>query len=325
VQARAYAVDDDRRVEHIHPAIDRALSAYAPEIAEPAACLIAALLEERMRGGAAECWRGSRLTGDGFPFELSFCTADDRLRFTVEPGQSNLDPAGRLDVALALLERLEGRRVPADIVGLWRAMQRCGPLKYGAWIGGRVSREGSALKVYVEVPAEWPAGALPRPRLTLADRAAAVRMVSYVPAREATEIYLRIPSLEPRHVPAILEPAGLEARAGELVALVTEAYGFSITGRLPGPSIGVSYVVDPPRSAPVSIHFYARALWGSDARIRRQFPRLAAGSGWEADAYLQASAPLATRDTWTTCHGLVGIAVGSADMSFTLGLRPVEA
>jgi hypothetical protein len=150
-------------------------------------------------------------------------------------------------------------------------------------------------------------------------------MVSYTPSRAAVEVYLRIPSLEPRHVPAILEPAGLEARAGEVVALVTEAYGYSITGRLPGPSVGVSYVVDPPRSAPVSMHFYARALWGSDARIRRQFPRLADGSGWAADAYLRASAPLAMRDTWTTCHGLVGIAVGSAHMSFTIGLRPVDA
>ena len=319
----ATVVDAERQVKGTHPAIDHVLRAFSPKIAKRAAPLISSLLKSRVGSGAPACWSGSPLTGDGFPLEFSFCTADDRLRFTVEPGAPTADPATRLDVAIELLNRA-GPGVTTDLVDLFKTMQHGRQLKYGAWIGGRVSSDCSALKLYVEVPEDYPAGEWSS-RLGLDDRVATARMLACTPGREGIEIYFRIPSLEPRHVPAVLGAAGLEARASELLELVAETYGCAIRGRLPGTSVGVSYVLAPRITGPVSLHFFARALWGADARIYQMFPRLAARTPWKPDAYLQASAPIATRDIWQTYHGMVGITVGQSDMAFTIGLRPAAA
>jgi hypothetical protein len=262
--------------------------------------------------------------GDGFPVEFSFCTADDRLRFTVEPGSPAADPATRLDVALELLDRLEGPCIAADVVDRIKTMQYGWPLKYGAWIGGRVSSEGSALKLYIEIPEGYPVGEWSRARLGLADGAASAQMVGCVPGRDGIELYFHAPTLEPRHVPAVLGAAGLDQRADEFVDLVAETYGWGIRGRLPG-LIGMSYMLGPQITGPVSIHFVARGLWGTDARIRESFLRLAARTRWKPDAYLHASAPMAERDVWQTYHGIVSITVGPADMAFTIGLRPAAA
>ena len=81
--------------------ITPSLGAFPEPVASRAGGLVRALLAARAHNTTLDGWRGSRLTGDGFPFELSFCTADDRLRFTVEPGRADLEPEKRLDVAEA--------------------------------------------------------------------------------------------------------------------------------------------------------------------------------------------------------------------------------
>lgn len=318
--ASAHAIDDRRRVDVIHSAIDRALSAFPQDVAHKARPLIRAMMAPRVYSGRPDAWGGSQLTGDGFPFELSLCTADHRLRFTAEPGRRDLTPEQRFDFAIAALQRC-GASVPAHIVETCRAIHRNAVLNYGAWVGCRVSSEGHALKLYVEVP-EAQRTTLPTPHFTLPDRSIVMRMLAY--SSGGVESYVRVPSLEPRHLPAILAPAGLEDRAGELLEFLREAYGCRIGARVPGPSVGVSFTgtVSAPR---VTVYLFARSLWGSDARIRRQFVRIASAYGWNPDTYLQVTAPIAARDSWQTYHGLFGVTLDRSTMSFAIGVRPVCA
>lgn len=322
MDAVAQATRERDRVESIHPAIDSALSAFPRAVAEGAGRLLRAALAPRIGGEGSEWWRGSALTGDGMPFELSFCTADDRLRFTAEPGAPGLAPTHRLDAAVALLRRLDAG-VPAEFVDACRAMQRDARLAYGAWIGGRVSHEAHALKLYVEVPEAACHVTWPMPRLALADRSAIPRMLAY--STGAVECYARVPSLEPRHLQAVLSPAGLEHRAGELVTLLTDAYGHAIRGRVPGPSVGVSYVSTGSTTSRVTLFLFVRSLWGPDARIRREFVRIAGAHGWDPRTYLQVTSPMSARERWQTHHGLVGFALEGEAMSVAIGVRPVHS
>lgn len=312
---------DDRRVMGMHPAIDRALDAFPARLTNRASELIRLLLGERVDAATPDAWMGSRLTGDGFPFELSFCTADDRLRFALEPGSAHGDHAHRLDVANALLRMTTGAAMPPDVLARFRALQTGAPLKYGTWLGGRVDTDHHVLKLYVEATGDGSAAWPFAPSLRLDDRTPALRMVGYVPVTGTFETYLRIPSFEPRHLPAILAPAGLSHRADELVDLLAGAYGHALRGRLPGPSVGVSY--NHGETTQVTLHFYARALWGSDARIRRGFLRLAHRHSWAPDTYLHVTSSLAARERWDTFHGLLGITLTPSGHALTLGVRPV--
>ena len=315
-------VTDDATGVSIQPAIDHALSTCGLPIARRAEDTMRVLLAERLASSEPGAWRSSRLTGDGFPFEIAFCTTDDRLRFIVEPGSHDLEPHQRLDVASELISLLSDDQIPADVLNELRAMQSEAPLQYGAWIGCRVSEERTAFKLYAEVP---PGRTLPIDcaPLELSDRRIVPRMLAYSPAKGEFESYVRVPSLEPCHLPAVLALAGMEAKTAWLIEFLEDAYGYAMRGRLPGPSVGVSYVRKPEPDA-ITLHFYARALWGSDARIRRNFARLAQNLGWDASAYLELTEPIATGESWQTFHGLVGITLSqSVEMSLTIGLRPV--
>jgi hypothetical protein len=322
VDAVACATAEDRRVRIIHPAIVSALDAFAEPVAGRAERLLDALLASRVASTSNDGWRGSRLTGDGFPFELSFCTIDDRLRFTVEPGRADLEAGARLEVAADLLHQLHAP-IPADIHHAFRITQREGALNYGAWIGCRLSPDDCVFKLYVEVPEEASALPVVSP-LKLPDRTITPRMVGYTPAAQAFEVYVRVPSLEPRHVPAVLAPVGLEGRAGDVIDFLSDTYGHAIRGRIPGASVGISYVIGATATPRVTLYLFARSLWGSDARIRRQFLRTAATAGWNHDAYSRVTAPIATRETCQTFHGVFGITVDRSAMSFAIGVRPVS-
>jgi hypothetical protein len=304
----------------IHPAIDHALAPFAPAIAARAAVAIGCALGARIRSADAQAWAGSRLTGDGFPFELGFSTADDRLRFTIEPGGAELPPRERLALAAEVSRLLGDEAVPAQVMQGLQAMQSEGPLAYGAWIGCRAGGGRFACKLYVEVPRGAP---LRAGRMALADREPTLRIIAYTPSTGAFEAYCRVRSLEPRHLPAVLALAQGEGRAGRLLEFLEEIYGYSIRGRLPGPSVGVSYL---PGAAGdrVTLYFYARAIWGSDAAIRRGFPRVARAYGWDDDAYLRVTAPIAEREDWRTYHGLFGVTLeASGRMALSIGVRPV--
>jgi hypothetical protein len=335
VNAVAPTIAADARVDAGHPAIDDALLAYPLPVARRAADVIRAGLAARVASAPADSWRGSRLTGDGFPFELSFCTADDRLRCTLEPGASDLAPRQRLEAAIGVLQRLIGDSPPPGIADACRGIQRSRTLKYGAWIGARVVATDCAFKLYVEAPGDDPPAAAVPPVLTLPDRPVSTRMVAYSPPSGTIETYVSVPSLEPRHLAAALAPAGLENRAAELLDVIRDMYGYAIRGRVPGPSVGVSYVsvlsfeddvgmrgTTLPRA---SVYLFARSLWGSDAGIRQQFLRCVRAYAWNADTYERVTAPLARRDSWQTRHGLVCITLERSAIALAIGVRPVSS
>ena len=301
---------------HLHPAICWLLSAFEPSAADAALQTIGDALAERLAGDRP--WSGSRLTGDGFPCEIGFATSDARVRFTIEPGMRALPPAERLDVAAQVLERLGDPAIPhAIIVGL-REMQATGPLAYGAWVGGRVSAHGFAGKVYVETPA---GAALKSRSLQLTDRELLPRMIAYAPASRAFEVYFRAPALEPGELAAVLVAAGGEHSARTVHELIEEARGRRIHDRYPGP-VGVSYGWPPPDR--VTLYFYARAMWGPDAAIRRGFSRLARSLGADDSVYLRATEPVSERNDWKTRHGLFAITLDAAGgVSAGIGIRPV--
>jgi hypothetical protein len=313
----------------IDPAIDHALSAYPSALARRAVAPIRFSL-----GGSLGCRRSarcrSRLTGDGYPFELSFSGADqERLRFTAEP----IDVGGSDGASVAPSSRLSRARALLDAIGedpgendVWEALaetQAGLACAFGAWIGGRVERDATTFKVYVEIPAGacmpqiCPAGP------ALSDRSVVPRMAGYTPSTGALESYFRIASLEPEHLVGVLDAAGMGARAGALVAFIEHAYGYRLRGRLPGPSVGVSYVSGP--SPRVTLHLYARSIWGSDARIRQGFARLFAEYGRDAETYLKVTQPIQARESWHTFHGLLGFTLDPALAQITpsIGLRPV--
>ena len=316
------------------PAIDHALSVYPPEIAHRASRVI------RSFTGQADIRRHrSRLTGDGFPFELAFSTAEpDQLRFTVEPSPAFRDGAGseysgdRLQQVRRFLS-MSGLATPDDNSAsiladdVWSSlaeMQRGRPLTYGAWLGARFGCQAVSAKIYAEVPAGVPLPTFCPPGPRLADGALISRMIGYTPAAGILESYFRIPSLEPEQLANVFAPAHLRQRASSTLEFVESLYGYRIRGRLLGPSVGISYA-SLPEGQCITLYLFARSLWGSDARIRRSFAQFAGQFGPNLERYLAVSAPVASRESWKTYHGLVGLSFSESrdGIAIGIGLRPI--
>lgn len=305
------------------PAIPRALAAWG-RVARRAEDVARAGLAARIAEDGNKAFGGSRLTGDGFPLEIAVSTGDARLRLTLEPGSRQLDPRRRLDVALTAIKAIAGHPVDSGELDRIRRLHQAGEggLRYGAWVGCRIDEHATAAKLYAELPRAVEPGLLPSLRPLLNDRPAVPCMIGIPAGSNAVELYWRLPSLRPTELPAVLAPAGLENEAPRLLDVLTEAYGHHIEGRLPGASVGVSYALASGQVS-VTLFLFARAVWGSDARIRSGFVR-AAGAAACRGPYCTATEPFAGRETWATWHGLLGITPthGTCPL-FTLGFRPV--
>jgi hypothetical protein len=303
-------------------AIDHALSAFEGPVQRQARRTLRALLAARIADGDPAAWCGSRLTGDGFPVEFSFCTADARLRLALEPGAVDLTPRDRLEAAADLLDGWAKTPVPGHLLDALKRMQSTGPLRYGAWIGCRISDATTALKLYAEVPAGADIDDFEPPVSLLRGRAVVPRMIGYAPLADEVEVYLEMPSLLARELPAVLASAQLADQSVWLTALLEDSYGYAMRGRLPGPAVGLSHAGHGDRER-LTLHFYARSLWGSDERIRRAFRRATRGCDWDEDRYAKVTAPLVGREHWHTFHGMFGIQMSrSLPPSFTIGVRP---
>lgn len=275
------------------------------------------------QGGA---WRSSRLTGDGFPLELAFTTADGALRWTFDPGVVARGPKRRLETAMAGLRRL-GWSMDPDLVGCALRLQEGRSGGFGGYVGGRHADAGDRFKLYVEMP-DGPTAevalsllGLPRPRLPGAP--ARTRMLGLGPGAGRAEIYYRAEA-PTQSLPRLLEPAGEPDAAQRMSALIEEAWGHRLRDRLPGGSVGVSYATAGPGTPTiVTLFLFARALWGGDARIRvRMLERLAA-HGVSPVPYEIATRPLSNAHTAQTRHGMIGITLSPGRVDWSTGLRPV--
>lgn len=327
---------DPSRVDTLHPALDQALAAFPAELAARAAAALQYLLRERLAGGGKDAWTSSRLTGDGFPVEITFTTADQRLRYTVEPAGPRAAPAERLETAMQAVTDLGPAPISAETAAAFRSLQRPGGLFFGAYVGGRHSPADDQFKLYVETPFEAatdgslpaePAGLLgdyPQPRRI--DRPVHLRMIAWSPASDQWELYYRVKDLAPHHLAAVLAPAGLAHLADELEGYLRETYGHAFAERLPGESVGVSYTWQAGETAhTATLFFFARTFWGGDARIRREFGRWSTALGWDDREYQRVTAPLAGRRLWKTYHGILGVTLlPTGEPALSIGVRPPE-
>lgn len=306
-------------------ALDHALAAYPPALARRGEQSLQRTLVDRADGP----WCGSRLTGDGFPVELSFTTTDASLRYTVDP-----DPGCGAPLAREVAAVRAGRELGVDLEGVvadMRQLRGQEPLRYGAWLGVRHAPDGDEVKAYLEVPATHPSGAvwswLGSEPPDLGDRLVHLRMLGWTAPTGRREVYLRVPQALPHHLRALLAPIGASARAEELDALIRLLRDVPLPDGLPGPSVGVSYRALPGGPPDVAtLYLHAHALWGPDGRIRRAFARHAEVLGWDPRTYLQVTEPLRDGRGWRTRHGAVAVALAaSGPIALGIGVRPVEA
>jgi hypothetical protein len=247
-------------------------------------------------------WQFSDLNGDGFPVEFTYSSASDTLRFTAEAAGPEVPEHARLDCALSLLDSPPAS--PALLHQL-RHWQQLAPLRFGAWVGGSLSRQ----KIYVECPPAVPSPYSPA--------GARLRMLGL--SAGALEYYYRRDFLQADSIAPLLARCGLSARLHELLAAISQATGRSTSSHLFGPDSGYS-VAETPAGAVFSLFTFARSVWGTDASIRRTLLAL-----HPMPAYAAASAHLAHRECYLTAHGVLAwILAPHSPVEWRISLRPLQ-
>jgi hypothetical protein len=282
--------------------------------------------------------RHGRLTGDGFPFELTCTSLGRELRYTAEAAGPLVPPEQRLSVAAAILGRLGARGLEPGIAQQVRSFQTRGAggsgLWFGAWISARHLADQDRFKIYIEVPGEARDAALalagwkgslaglmpgaPVPELP---------MLGQEPGSGIWELYLRTTRLEAWRLGRLLGRAGLEGREPELRDMLERITGGRLDEALPGPGIGISYAIHRATSRIVafSLFFVARSIAGSDRRIRRRILEVGAELSWRRELYDRLTRSLRKREDWRTRHGMIGLVlVQDEPLVAHVGLRPPE-
>jgi hypothetical protein len=285
-----------------------ALARHRPEAAARASAYADRWLASVRNSACPEhAWQASPLTGDGYPIEFAFSTADDDIRQTIAPWPDE-PPHERLALAASMTES----RI--DLEALRRL--QTGPLRYGVWVSGRHDGHRDRTKLYVEIAS----GAVPA---GFSDQPAQARIEAVEPATGRTERYFRAERLQLHHLGQLLAEVDAHDRYTELRDAIESAAGRSIDAGLPGGSAGWSVARGPRRPPTLTVFVFAGALWGGDGAIRSGLLAFAAARGLDLGAYAEVSARLADRTGRATSHGLVGFVVApGAPIHFTVGLRP---
>lgn len=318
----------------------RALTLYRQESPSPASRAASALY--RLLDGVfasprqEAAWKFSRLTGDGYPVELSFTSSGEAIRYAAEVSGAESHPNSRLERALAVVKELvlkENIPIPQDFLSLadrMRQIQSVGELDYGAWVSGRHAPEGDAFKLYAEVPKgdfttadDWARHVFGhRPLLT--ERNPTLRMIGLEPAAGRVEFYFRACNLQSWEVHRLMGRIGLAHQAEPLLELVENISEKPASPRLPCTQSGFSLAAAPDGRSPVFSWFCpARNLIGGDGRIRRRLLGAARRYGWPLRHYEAISAPLDGSEGPRTRHGLVSfVAAPGMPPQLGIGLRP---
>lgn len=257
-------------------------------------------------------WRFSRLTGDGYPFELTCCTAP-HTRYTLEVGPPELPDHQRLPVALALLGTAGGS-ADAQVSAALRELQRGRPLRYGAWLGGRHTRTADAYKVYAEVPAgaSWVTAAPLLGALPVGSHCSMVGLAS----DGSQELYFRVPALTWEDLERLCGRHGLQRHLPALTSLIQRLSGR--TGLPPTPT-GLSVTLRSGQLQSVALIVAVRDLIGGDGAAQAVLaPYFPPQSG-----YARVSQPLAGRSGPYTRHSALSFALSAAGLQgVAVGLRP---
>jgi hypothetical protein len=277
-------------------------------------------------------WRFSYLTGDGFPVECVFSSADCDVRYTTEVAGPESDPAQRLEHADQLLNRLGVGKLP-EINGLpLRDLQVPGDLRYGTWIGARHCSGKDRFKLYIEVPPTQCAEGAKLFLDVIGDSSVPsvyrqeLCLIGLEIGFPRIEFYFRLKDLTPAELRMLVVQLGLGARLAELLDLMSQAIDKPIRDEIPGSAHGFSLSVDSRNGLPIfSLFGFARSFFGSDSSIRRHLLKLADKRGWILDQYARCSQPLRDRMSWKTFHGIVSFVLKpEAPPVLQIGMRPTR-
>jgi hypothetical protein len=288
------------------PALSRTLglvATTAPSLAARVQATLDILLADVAHSQAQEqAWKFSLLTKRGFPFELTWASHDDSLRYTVEVAGPEIDLRQRLTQAARLLAALGAQ--PAQVVDRLRAVQATGTLEWGTWLGVRHQAGGDRYKIYVQVPEDSACQAeeLVRGFLgaepVLPPGAAQLVAIGQELGSARIEFYYRVKHLGLAYweVGYLMRRVGLAARQVDLLGLVEDIRGYTLDQRrppLPEGTYGISLSVMADGRSPVcSIFTFPGSLIGGDGAIRRALLQLSQRRGWNFDAYAALTEPL---------------------------------
>ncbi|MBY5974191.1 hypothetical protein KUV28_17675 [Ferrimonas balearica] len=272
-------------------------------------------------------WAASDLTADRFPLEFGFHGLKDTLYWTADPA-AGLAPRARLARVLSLVTRLgQGGGHPLiDILPDLPIMPRA-----GAWLSGRHDL-GEALrcKVYTdwsdhpEARALTPDILLPR-RLPNGARPV-LRGIGLGPGSERAELYYRFHHASLRHVRHILSAAGLQGRADQVCAAITDMAAGDPDRLLDRAGMIASLAQDRPGAAvEVTFYFFPQSFLGSDRSCRAAFLGVLRACGRNPRPYAAASMPVRQRVARSPCHGFVALTVTARGQGWGIGLRSVTA
>jgi len=207
-------------------------------------------------------WSFSRLTGDGYPFELTCCTVP-HTRYTLEVGPPELPDHQRLPLALALLTAAGGRTDVQSAAALTE-LQRGRPLRYGAWLSGRHTQTADVYKAYAEVPAgtSWTTAA---PLLSTLPFGSCCRMVG-LSSDGSQELYFRVPTLSWDDLELLCGRYGLQRHLLALTSLIRRLSGRTA---LPPTPTGLSVTLRSNQVQAVALIVAVRDLIGGTARHGR--------------------------------------------------------
>ena len=279
-------------------------------------------------------WKLSVLTDDGYPFEFTFTTANDGIRYTVEIAPPRNTPAARLDQVEAMLQQLGVPLGNEDTLPFLKQVQASGDIEYGAWMGVRHKRGRTAYKIYAEVPPQGRHLAetflnqhLTRP-VFVKDRPISLRMIGFYPATGEMEFYFHVFDLRPWEIIALMDPVGLGAHHQAVFDLFQKAYGKAMFRRLPAPVFGFSYALHPDvpdYPGTFSLYTFVEAMFGNGAKSRHKLLRFFEDYHLPMYGYAEMSEPTMQQTGEWNHHGLFGVAVAEGMPPVVhVGLRPPE-
>ncbi len=303
-----------------------AVAHHAPQVAQRASDALAIMLDGVLQSPWQDvAWRFSRLTGDGYPVEFTYCSHDITIRYTAEVAGPEYPEVMRLARAREVLSSLGVTSLQNSILDVMSDMQAGHDLRYGAWLSGRHSAEHDQYKLYAEVPDNSAPAALLNHQHLTAHPSLHLRMIGYEVGSGRTEFYFRVHHLDDDELKHLLCQVGLADRVVEFWSFIESLSGRPIQQFFPKSNAGLSLSWQ--GEAPIfTLLVSARSVFGGDARIRRGVLDLALQHGWPLaqSRYELATQPLATLTShWKTYHGLLGVTISTEGSPvLSVGLRP---
>jgi hypothetical protein len=254
----------------------RELDALAREVAWPVPDDLAAAAARLEQSGWPEVVdRWSRLTPTGFPIELTVAASGTVRRWTTEVAGPEMADKRRLDLVAAHMAAA-GQPVAERVLDQLRRLQAQGPMRYGAWLGGRPAGDATCYKLYAEVPrdARFDNAVLPPALRAVAahvPRGTRVSMVGCEPARGRLELYCRLPAVDPEDLRPVFNAAGCDQGMEVLETSLPDG-----TRRLAGRQLGLSIAVGASPAPEITVLVSARSLFpGSPQMLHALLPGVA--------------------------------------------------